>query len=101
MKDKTEIIKAQLNYAVSWPLGSQLFSRPMIVLIRKFKPRSSRTAALHCSGHVVTGNPLFVQVGERTALQSGWLGALPRAQVGSEEKQIQEEACVFWYYQLL
>lgn len=82
VKDKTEIIKAQLNYAVLWPLGSQLFSRPTIVLIRKFKTRSSGSTTLHYSGHVVTGSPVFVQVEKRVALQSGWLEALPRAQVG-------------------
>lgn len=82
VKDKTEIIKAQLNYAVLWPLGSQLFSRPTIILIRKFKTQSSGSTTLHYSGHVVTGSPVFVQVEERAALQSGWLEALPRAQVG-------------------
>lgn len=63
VKDKTGIIKAQLNYAVPRPLGSQLFSRPTIVPIRKFKTRGSQAAALHGSGHVVTGSPVFVQVG--------------------------------------
>lgn len=99
VEDKTEIIKAQLNYAVRRPLGSQLFSRPTIPLIRKFKTRSSGPAALHCSGHVVTGSPVFVQVGEQPCKVGGW-EPCPEHRWALEEKPAREEAGVSWCYQL-
>lgn len=83
-------MKAQLNYAVSWPLGSQLFSRPTIILIRKFKTRSSRAAVLHCPGHVVTGSPVFAQVGSEQPCEVGGWEPCPEHRWASQAEQAQK-----------
>lgn len=61
-----------------------------MVLIRKLKARSSPSAALAPLGHVVTGSPVFAQVGEPGGLceVGGWkLGLERRCGVQSGPRQ--------------